>query len=59
MKVFGKGVCMYGVCVMEECGQFCPIAAEKGPPQQGQSATAMDEVVIPKTEDFKVYLQRL
>ena len=20
MKVFGKGVCMYGVCVMEECG---------------------------------------
>ena len=22
MKVFGKGVCMYGVCVMEECGKF-------------------------------------
>ena len=22
MKVFGKGVCMYGVCVMEECGEF-------------------------------------
>ena len=22
MKVFGKGVCIYGVCVMEECGEF-------------------------------------
>ena len=22
MKVFGKGVCMYGVCVTEECGEF-------------------------------------
>ena len=22
MKVFGKGVCMYGVCVMEECREF-------------------------------------
>ena len=22
MKVFGKGVCMYGVCVIEECGEF-------------------------------------
>ena len=22
MKVFGKGVCMYGVCVLEECGEF-------------------------------------
>ena len=22
MKVFGKGVRMYGVCVMEECGEF-------------------------------------
>ena len=22
MKVFGKGVCMYGVCVMKECGEF-------------------------------------
>ena len=22
MKVFGEGVCMYGVCVMEECGEF-------------------------------------
>ena len=39
--------------------QFSPTAAEEGPPQQGQSATAMDEVVIPKTEGFKVYLQRL
>ena len=39
--------------------QLSPIAAEEGPPQQGQSTTAMDEVVIPKTEDFTVYLQRL
>ena len=22
MKVCGKGVCMYGVCVMEECWEF-------------------------------------
>ena len=39
--------------------QLSPTAAEEGPPQEGQSATAMDEVVIPVTEDFKVYLQRL
>ena len=38
--------------------QLSPIGAEEGPPQEGQSATAMDEVVIPVTEDFKVYLQR-
>ena len=36
-----------------------PTGAEEGPPQEGQSAIAMDEVVIPVTEDFKVYLQRL
>ena len=39
--------------------QVSPTRSEEGPPQQGQSATAMDEVVIPETEDFKVYLQRL
>ena len=39
--------------------QLSPTAAEEGPPQEGQSATAMDKVVIPMTEDFKVYLQRL
>ena len=39
--------------------QLSPTGAEEGPPQEGQSATAMDEVVIPMTEDFKVYLQRL
>ena len=39
--------------------QLSPTAAEEGRPQEGQSATAMDEVVIPETEDFTVYLQRL
>ena len=39
--------------------QLSPTAAEEGPPQQGQLATAMDKVVILETEDFKVYLQRL
>ena len=39
--------------------QVSPTRSEEGPPQQGQSATAMDEVVIPETEEFKVYLQRL
>ena len=39
--------------------QLSPTAAEDGPSQEGQSATTMDEVVIPETEDFKVYLQRL
>ena len=39
--------------------QVSPIGSEEGPAQQGQSTTAMDEVVIPETEDFKVYLQRL
>ena len=39
--------------------QSSPIGSEEGPPQQRQSATAMDEVVNPETEDFKVYLQCL
>ena len=39
--------------------QLSRIGLEEGPPQQGQSATAMDEVVILETKDFKVYLQRL
>ena len=43
----------------EEGEQLSPTAAEEGPPQQGQSATAMDKVVILETEDFTVYLQRL
>ena len=39
--------------------QLSPTAAEEGPPQEGQLATAMDKVVIPETEDFKIYLQGL
>ena len=39
--------------------RLSPTGAEEGPPQEGQSATAMDEVVILVTKDFKVYLQRL
>ena len=39
--------------------QLSPTAAKEGPLQQGQSAIAMDEVIIPETEDFKVYLQCL
>ena len=39
--------------------QLSPIAAEEGPPQQGQLVTAMDEVIIPEPKDFTVYLQRL
>ena len=38
--------------------QLSPTGAEEGPPQEGQSATAMDEVIILVTKDFKVYLQR-
>ena len=38
--------------------QLSAAGAEVGPPQEGQSATATDEVVIPKTEDLKVYFQR-
>ena len=39
--------------------QVSPIGSKEGPPQQGQSMTAMDEVVIPETKEFTVYLQRL
>ena len=39
--------------------QLSPTGLEEGRAQQGQSATSMDEVVIPETEDFKVYLQCL
>ena len=39
--------------------QLSPTVAKEGRPQEGQSVIAMDEVVIPETEDFKVYLQRL
>ena len=43
----------------EEGEQVSPTGSEEGPPQQGQSATTMDKVIIPQTEDFTVYLQRL
>ena len=39
--------------------QLSLTGAEEGPPQEGQSATAIDKVVIPETKDFKVYLQHL
>ena len=39
--------------------QVSPTGSEEGRAQQGQSVTSMDEVIIPETEDFKVYLQRL
>ena len=38
--------------------QLSTAGAEEGPPEEGQSAAATDEVVIPKTEDLKVYFQR-
>ena len=38
--------------------QLNAAGAEEGPPQEGQSAGATDEVVIPETEDLKVYFQR-
>ena len=38
--------------------QLSRTGAEEGPPQEDQSATAMDEVVIPVTKDFKEYSQR-
>ena len=38
--------------------QLSAAGAEEGPPQEGQSTAATDEVVIPKTEDLKVYFQR-
>ena len=39
--------------------RLSPTGSDEGPPQQGQSTTAMEEVVIPEMEDFKVYLQCL
>ena len=39
--------------------QVSPTGSEEGRAQHGQSATSMDEVIIPETEDFKVYFQRL
>ena len=38
--------------------QLSAVGAEEGPPQEGQSAAATNEVVIPETEDLKVYFQR-
>ena len=37
--------------------QLNAVGAEEGPPQEGQSAATTDEVVIPETEDLKVYFQ--
>ena len=42
----------------EEGEQLSAPGAEEGPPQEGQSAAATEEVVIPETEDLKVYFQR-
>ena len=38
--------------------QLSAAGAEEGPPQEGESAAATDEVVIPEIEDLKVYFQR-
>ena len=38
--------------------QVSPTGSEEGRAQEGQSAGAMDEVIIPETEDLKVYFQR-
>ena len=38
--------------------QVSPTGSEEGRAQEGQSAAATDEVVIPETEDLKVYFQR-
>ena len=38
--------------------QVSPSGSEEGPAQQGQSAAATDEVVIPETEDLRVHFQR-
>ena len=37
--------------------QLSAAGAEEGTPQEGQSAAATDEVVIPEIEDLKVYFQ--
>ena len=41
----------------EEGEQVSPIGSEEGRAQEGQSAAATDEVVIPETEDLKVHFQ--
>ena len=41
----------------EEGEQLSTAGAEEEPPQEGQSAAATNEVVIPKTKDLKVYFQ--
>ena len=38
--------------------QLSAAGAEEGPSQKGQSTAATDKVVIPETEDLKVYFQR-
>ena len=38
--------------------QVSPTRSEEGRAQEGQSAAATDEVVIPETEDLKVHFQR-
>ena len=38
--------------------QVSPTGSEEGRAQEGQSVAAMDEVVIPETEDLKVHFQR-
>ena len=38
--------------------QLSATGSEEGRAQEGQSVVAMDEVVIPETEDLKVYFQR-
>ena len=37
--------------------QLSATGSEEGRAQEGQSAVAMDEVVIPETEDLKVHFQ--
>ena len=37
--------------------QVSPTGSEEGRAQEGQSAAATDEVVIPETEDLKVHFQ--
>ena len=38
--------------------QVSPTRSEEGRAQEGQSAAATDEVVIPETEDLRVHFQR-
>ena len=38
--------------------QLSPTGSEEGRAQEGQSAAATDEVVIPETEDLRVHFQR-